>query len=300
MRVENIINFLNPISYTIHKSEIIGNVKSIFDSSFSTISFGWCSDKNIDVLSEIKSGTILISEETEKLLIEANNDILFNRIVVENPRKSFATVLREFFVAKKEFGKIHDSAIIHETVLFNKETINIGPNVVIEEHVSLGDFVSIDANTVIKSNTLISNNVNVGCNCTIGGVGFGYELNEEGIYELIPHLGNVVLNDKVEIGNNVCIDRAVLGSTILESEVKVDNLVHIAHGVKIGSNSLVIAHSMIAGSVQIGENTWISPCSSIKQKLQIGNNALIGMGSVVIKNVEDNTVVVGVPARKIN
>jgi UDP-3-O-[3-hydroxymyristoyl] glucosamine N-acyltransferase len=90
-----------------------------------------------------------------------------------------------------------------------------------------------------------------------------------------------------------------LESTILHKNVKVDNLVHIAHGVEIGANSLIIANAMIAGSVKIGENTWIAPSSSIIQKTTVGNDVIVGLGSVVLKNVEDGSVVAGVPARKI-
>ena len=240
-----------------------------------------------------------MSVESAEILKKSNFNLLFNVIVVENPRKAFANVLRAFFLEKKEYGKIYSSATIEDSVKYNSETINIGPNVVIEDDVLIGDFVCIGANSVIKKGTIISDFVTIGSNCTIGGVGFGYELNDDGIYELIPHLGNVVLKEKVEIGNNVCIDRAVLGSTILEKEVKVDNLVHISHGVFIDENSLIIAHAMIAGSVKIGKNTWVAPCSSIKQKVIVGDNVTIGLGSVVLKNVSNNQTVVGVPAKNI-
>lgn len=300
MKLKEIIDFLNPISVHINEENQILNVKSIDDCSFQENSLGWCSDKNRELLKNLKKGTVLISSTLERELSENNARNLFNRIVVENPRLSFAEVLRTFFVKQPVFGVIHSSSVIDESVQMNIDNVIIGPNVVIEENVKIGSNVIIGANSVIKAETIIFDNVKIGSNCTIGGVGFGYEPNEEGIYELIPHIGNVVLNDSVEIGNNVCIDRAVMGSTILEREVKVDNLVHIAHGVYIGSNSLIIAHAMIAGSVKIGKNTWVAPCAAIKQKVEIGNNALIGLGSVVLKNVGDNDIVAGVPAKKIN
>lgn len=107
-----------------------------------------------------------------------------------------------------------------------------------------------------------------------------------------------MIKKDVEIGNNVCIDRAVLGSTVIGENVKIDNLVHIAHGVVIGENSLIIANSMIAGSCEIGKNVWVSPSVSVIQNTQIEDNALLGMGSVVIRNVDANTIVAGVPAKK--
>ena len=152
---------------------------------------------------------------------------------------------------------------------------------------------------VVKSETVINDHVIIGSNCTIGGIGFGYEMNENGQYEQVPHIGNVVIGEKVEIGNNVCIDRAVMGSTTLDRSVKVDNLVHIAHGVHIQENSLIIAHAMIAGSVVVGKNSWIAPSASLKQKIKIGDNAVIGIGSVVLKDVEEGETVAGVPAKKI-
>ena len=170
----------------------------------------------------------------------------------------------------------------------------------IESDVIIGNNVRINHNTTILSDTVIHDNVSIGCNCTIGGVGFGYEMNAEGSYDVIPHIGNVEIMSGVEIGNNVCIDRAVLGSTLLKENVKVDNLVHIAHGVEIGENSLIIANAMIAGSVTIGKNVWIAPSSSIIQKLNIGDDSLVGIGSTVLKDVDKSTIVAGSPAKKIN
>lgn len=109
-----------------------------------------------------------------------------------------------------------------------------------------------------------------------------------------------MINDNVEIGNNTCVDKAVLGSTVLRENVKIDNLVHIAHGCDIGKNSLVIANSMIAGSVIIGENAWVAPSASILNKIKIGKNVVLGMGAVVIRNVEDNAVIIGNPGKTLN
>ncbi len=300
MNILEIVEFLKAESCSILNEESILEVRSIEDSAFNKSSLGWCSTKNIDLLLKLDSGTVIISSELAEEYLKIKSIFPFNTIIVVNPRKSFAEVVRNFFIEKLEWFGVHPSVIIHPTVEFDKSLITIEPNVVIEKNVIIGKRVFIGSNSVIKSGTQIHDDVKIGSNNTIGGVGFGYEINEDGGYELIPHLGNVILKEKVEIGNNTCIDRAVLGSTILENNVKVDNLVHIAHGVKIGANSLVIAHAMIAGSVQIGNNTWVSPCASIKQKLKIGDNVIIGMGSVVLKNVENGEVVAGVPSKKIN
>lgn len=296
MILSEILDFVQPLSFHGDKDTEIKDAQGIQDLTANSI--GWCSDKNIDLCQAIVSGTILISANSFGQHLQIPNGV--NVMVVENPRRTFAMILTQFFCHKPVFGKILDSASIYSNVIYNPSRVIIGSNVVIEENCSLGDFCIIDHNTVIKAGTVIGEYVKIGSNCTIGGVGFGYEPDDEGLYEMIPHIGNVVINNHVEIGNNVCIDRAVMGSTILHEHVKVDNLVHIAHGVSIGKNSLIIANAMVAGSVQIGENSWIAPSASIKQKVTIGNNALVGLGSVVIKDVEDQSIVAGVPAKKMN
>lgn len=299
MTLLNVLELLNPIDY--HVVEVPGDLRlqEINSASFDHNSLGWCSDKNEQYLYSITKGTVILSNFLNIRLIELQIPISFNRIVVESPRLAFLRVMKSFFVDKVQFGQIHSSVVIHETVVMNSNNCNIGPNVVIENNVFIGDQVEIGPNTVIKSGSIIKDNVTIGSNCTIGGIGFGYELNEDNVYELIPHIGNVVLSENVHIGNNVCIDKAVIGSTIIERDVKIDNLVHIAHGVHIHENSLIIAHAMIAGSVVVGKNSWISPNSAIKQKVTIGENAIVGLGSVVLKNVLKNQTVAGVPAKLI-
>lgn len=268
----------------------------VSDPNFSSGSIGWCSDNNKHLLRSLKSGNVIVSQS---VFDEMHADLAtLTLLPSDNPRRAFLRVLQRFFVEQPIYGSVHSSAFIDDSVQANRQEVVIGQNVVIEHGSKIGKHVTIGANTVIKSNTVIGDYCSIGSNCTIGGVGFGYEMNEEGAYELMPHIGNVVLENNVEIGNNVCIDRAVMGSTLLHEHVKVDNLVHIAHGVEIGKNSLVIAHAMIAGSVKIGENVWVSPSSSIRQKLSVEDNALVGMGSVVVKNVKENTIVAGNPAKE--
>ncbi|MNK22607.1 UDP-3-O-acylglucosamine N-acyltransferase [compost metagenome] len=287
--------FLNSQGADWNSEQQITKVLSIDDAGFDREAIGWCSDKNKENLAQLKSGNVIVST----LVFDEMKGQLpqLNLIRVEKPRSAFLKVLQEFFAEKKMFGFIHPTASVDPSVKFNPDTVYIGANVFIDKGSVLGNRVVIGVNTVIHSNTEIGDDCSLGSNNTIGGVGFGYELNEENEYELMPHIGNVVLKNKVEIGNNVCIDRAVLGSTLLEENVKVDNLVHIAHGVKIGKNSLIIANAMIAGSVEIGENVWVSPSASIRQKLTVENNALVGLGSVVVKNVAADSVVAGNPAK---
>ena len=134
----------------------------------------------------------------------------------------------------------------------------------------------------------------VGANSTIGSEGFGYSGNEK-----MPHIGKVVMGDCVDIGANCCIDRGCLDNTIIGDNVKVDNLVHIAHSVKIGENTKIAAHTMIAGSVTIGKNVWIGPSVSIINGVTIGDDAYIGIGTNIISDVPAGETWVGNPGRKL-
>lgn len=298
MLFEELVNFLNPVKVIKNFESEILELNIVFEDNFTVKSLGWISDKNMERTKDVNSGNVIISELLFNSLKEQLSKNV-NWIIVENPRKSFANVIEHFFVSEKKYGLIHNSAVIYDSVNFNKNTVNIGPNVVIEENVEIGDYVEIQANTVIKKGTIIHSNTLIGSNCTIGGIGFGYEKEENGDFQIIHHIGNVIISDYVEIGNNVCVDRAVIGSTFIGRNVKIDNLVHIAHGVRIGENTLVIANAMIGGSVTIGKNVWVSPSVSIRQKLNIEDNSLVGMGSVVVKDVLNNDIVAGVPAKSI-
>jgi len=133
----------------------------------------------------------------------------------------------------------------------------------------------------------------------IGKDGFGFARDEKCELVKIPHQGNVIIENGVEIGAHVCIDRAVNGSTIIGEGSKLDNLVHIAHGVKIGKYCLIVAGSVIGGSVEIGDRCFIGIGAMIKNKIKIGNDVTVGMGAVVTKDIPDGETVIGNPARKI-
>ncbi len=291
LKVKDILEQVEHIKFTGNKRQHVEKPISLDLENTDPNVLMWVNAKNILLLQKAKAGTIIVPKEALDVKTNPNCQI----ICVENPRRAFMQVLNTFFVKKKEHT-IFSNAIIHASVTLGKN-VSIGANVVIEAHCEIGANTVIDHNTVIKENTIIGENVIIGSNNTIGGAGYGYEKNEEGQFEFIPHIGNVVIKDLVEIGNNTCIDRAVLGSTILEENVKVDNLVHIAHGVHVGVNSMVIANSMIAGSVKIGSDAWIAPSASVLNQKSIGDNAIIGMGAVVLKDVPEGKIFIGNPAR---
>jgi len=148
------------------------------------------------------------------------------------------------------------------------------------------------------------NQVGEGCHfgpgTVIGNAGFGFAYDEDGRAHRMPHIGGVIIGDRVEVGSNTVIDSGVLLPTTIGDDVKIDNLVHVAHNVHIGARTLVVAHAMIGGSAWIGMDCWIGAGALIRNKAYIGANVFVGMGANVVKDIEeDGVVVMGNPARVI-
>lgn len=181
-------------------------------------------------------------------------------IIVSNPRLWFIKVVREFFLPREPPG-IHPSAVI------NYDCVKLGKN------------------------------IRIGSNCTIGFDGFGFEQDKDGTQERFPHIGKVIIGDDVEIGAGTCIDRGALGDTIIGEGTKIDNLVHIAHNVEIGKNCLIVALTCIGGGVTIEDGAYIGIGASIRNQMKIGEKAFIGMGAVVVKEVDPGVTVIGNPAK---
>ena len=213
-------------------------------------------------------------------------------IEVDNPRLSFAKIVNKYFFVRQRKKRIHKTCVLGKKCRIDK-SVSIGANCVI------GSGVVIGANTIINNNVVISDNVIVGNNCyiksgaIIGEDGFGFELEKDGSPMRIPHIGNVVIASNVEIGSNSIIVRGTLNSTIIESGVKIDDHVFIAHNCHVSNNTIITACAEISGSVNIGKNCWIGPNSSIIQKVNIGDNSTIGIGAIITKNIEKNTKIMG-------
>lgn len=253
----------------------------------------WVNHKNLYRLNNLKCGTV-ICESIEGIQVHGN----CNYIITSNPRLVFNNVIQLLF-PRESLSGIEKSARIDASSIIDN-TAYIGHNVVIESDCIIGAHTIIGHNTVVKRGTIIAKNVTIGSNNVIGGIGFGYEKDVDGIYTQIHHIGNVVIEDEVEIGNNTCIDKAVMGSTLLKRNCKIDNLVHIAHGAIIGENSLIIANAMIAGSSIIGKNVWVAPSANVLNKISIADSSTIGMGAIVLKSViTPGDVLVGNPAKSI-
>ena len=192
---------------------------------------------------------------------------------------------------KVKFGK---NVLIGENVKVGANCL-IGHNSIIEKNVNIGDNCSIGSNVIIR-NSLIKNNVHILDSCVIGKKGFGFFPNNESNFRY-PQIGIVIIEDNVEIGSGSTIDRGSLSNTIIGKNTFLDNQIHIAHNVKIGKNCIIAGQAGFAGSSTLGNNVMIGGKAGISGHLKIGNNVQIGGGSGVIKNIPDNSKVMGYPAK---
>lgn len=292
--LSEIISKITYIKFIGKSDTQIKNIQPLNSTFSSPDTIFWCSEKNISVLKEFKEGTFIVPSLNTEDFFAPN----CNYILVDNPRRTFQIILKTFFLPSEKPRTISETAKIHPSVTIGAN-VHIGEHTVIQEGCVIGNQTRIDSSNIIHKGTFIGENVLIGSNNTIGSDGFGYEKNDEGKLELIPHIGNVVIEDNVHIGDNNTIDRAVIGSTIIRNSTLIDNHVSIAHNTEIGENSCLMAQVSVSGSVKLGRNVQVAPSASILNTLEIPDDVFIGMGAVVIRAPEQGDVVVGNPAKKI-
>ena len=234
-------------------------------------------------------------------------------IRVDNAYKSFSRLLEFYNEVKNNKSGIEqpsfrsDSAKIGENPYFGAfsyvgENVVIGDNVKIYPQVYIGDNVCIGDNTTVFSGVKIYSESVIGENCKIhsgsiiGSDGFGFAPDENGEFKAVPQIGNVIIEDNVDIGSNSTIDRATLGSTIIRKGVKLDNQIQIAHNVEVGKNTVIAAQTGIAGSTKVGANCMIGGQVGIVGHVTIGNSVKIQAQSGITKNIKDGEAVQGTPA----
>ncbi|MCX6233988.1 MAG: UDP-3-O-(3-hydroxymyristoyl)glucosamine N-acyltransferase [Bacteroidetes bacterium] len=234
-------------------------------------------------------------------------------IRVEDPYLSFAKLLELYNHMTFSKTGISSNALVSNSAKLG-ENIFVGDftcigddsvicdNVKIDSQVFIGDHVVIGDNTVIYPGVKIYSGMLIGKNCifqsgvVIGSDGFGFAPQSDNQYKKVAQIGNVIIEDNVEIGANTTIDRATLGSTIIHSGVKLDNLIQIAHNVEIGENTVIAAQSGISGSTKIGKNCMIGGQVGIIGHLTIGDNVKIAAQSGIGSNIKDGHIVMGSPA----
>ncbi len=287
-------------------------------------------DINVSGVSEIQNSlpgtiTFLGNPKYKQFLTETQAEAIFvrnedhlngkNGIVVSNPQLAMARTLRLFFPQTSFEPSIHESAVIDSTVSVGKNIFieagvviksgaSIGDNSIIGANVVIGNRATIGTNCCLKPNVTIYHNVKIGDNCiihsgtVIGCDGFGY-VKENNIHEKIPQTGNVVIGNDVEIGSNCAIDRATIGITSIGDMTKIDNLVHIAHNVKVGKGCLITAGFAVAGSTEIGDYCTFAGQVGIAPHVKIGSDSVFAAKSGVTKSLEGGKVYAGFPAREI-
>ncbi len=292
----------------INNNEVFSNIKTISNSSNNDLSF-FSNVKYLNNLKDINAKACLIKNEFIKFLPKTCNPI-----IVEDPYLALAILTKIFNDENFESnGIISQNAIIdpkskiHNNVQINAFSI-IGQNCTIDENVYIGSNSSIGPNVIINKNVIIHDNVSISNsvimdNCTIksgariGGTGFGFEMKTK---KKIHHSGNVIIGKNTSIGSNTTIDRAVFDSTTIGEFSNIDNLVQIAHNVNIGDYAIIAAQVGIAGSTNIGNYVKVGGQAGISGHLVIGNNVTIAGKSGVTKNISDNKVIAGFPAKDIN
>lgn len=235
-------------------------------------------------------------------------------IKVDDPRQGFSTLLENYNRMKlnktgiEAQSHLAKSAKVGEKVYIGAfayigENAKIGNNVKIYPNVFVGDNTEIGDDTVVYSGVKIYHDCKIGKDCiiqagtVIGGDGFGFQPNTENNYHKIPHIGNVVIEDHVEIGANTTIDRATLGSTIIRKGVKLDNLIQIGHNAEIGENTIIVAQSGVAGSTVVGRDCMIGGQVGIVGHITIADGVKIAAQSGVSNDIkEKGAVVQGSPA----
>jgi UDP-3-O-[3-hydroxymyristoyl] glucosamine N-acyltransferase len=289
------------------EASIITDIKDLQNSKTNEITF-FHSKKYKSAANNTKASFCITTKNLIDELPKSCLPIIVNNVLVstsiitakfypDSTNDNFDTSVKEInntkFIDKVKFGK---NVLIGQNVSIGSNCF-IGHNTIIEKNVSIGDNCSIGSNTIIR-NCLIKNNVKVLDNCVIGKHGFGFfPIKNQNLR--YPHMGIVLIEDNCEIGCGSTIDRGSMSNTIIGKNTYIDNQIHIAHNVKIGENSIIAGQVGIAGSSVIGNNVKIGGQAGISGHLKIGNNVEIAGGSGVIKNIPDNSKVMGYPAKNI-
>ena len=286
---------------------------------------------NISKIEEGESGTLAFLAnpkynhylyETNASIVLINKDFVLEKEVkttlvkVKNAYESFASLLELYQQSRfleTEVG-ISDKSSIAKSSTIGKDLFlghfsvignntKIGDNVKIHHNVTLGDNVTIGDNTVIRSgvniyyDSVIGNDCVIHSGAVIGAEGFGFAPQGNGEYKKVPQVGNVILEDQVEIGANSCVDRATLGSTIIRKSVKIDNLVQIAHNVEVGMNTVVAAQTGISGSTKVGKSCMFGGQVGLIGHLNIADGTIFAAQAGVSRNVKKSgEVLQGTPA----
>jgi UDP-3-O-[3-hydroxymyristoyl] glucosamine N-acyltransferase len=262
-----------------------------------------------DYLYSTGASVIIINES-----FELKQPVKATLIRVADAYTAFATLLAKYQeIMQQQLSGIQQPSYIAKTARYG-QNVFIGAFAYIGENVKIGDNTKVYPNAYIGDNTVIGNNsvihpgvkiyhdcqvgsdVTIHAGTVIGSDGFGFAPQADGSFKKVPQIGNVVIEDQVEIGANATIDRATIGSTLIKSGAKLDNLIQIAHNVEVGESTVIAAQSGVSGSTKIGKGVMIGGQVGIVGHIQIGDGARINAQSGVSKSLEPGKAVTGSPA----
>ena len=305
IKVSKILNFLKLGTKNIDNNFKIHDIKDLITSTANDITF-FHSKKYKEAAKNTKASFCITFDRLKNYLPKKCIPL-----VVDNVLVSVSKLTKNFYpdsinddfdktatdIIKTKFKNIvkhGNNVLIGENVKIGSNCL-IGHNTILEKNISIGDNCSIGSNTIIR-NSIINNNVNILDNCVIGKKGYGFfpDNNKNIRY---PHIGIVIIEDNCEIGCGSTIDRGSMSNTVIGKNTYLDNQIHIAHNVKIGENSILAGQVGIAGSSTIGKNVKIGGQAGISGHITVGNNVEIGGGSGVIRDIPDNSKVMGYPAK---
>tara|TARA_B100000282_G_scaffold7835_1_gene5505 strand:- start:1134 stop:2111 length:978 start_codon:yes stop_codon:yes gene_type:complete len=283
----------------------VNDIKDLNSSKINEITF-FHSKKYAELARSTKASYCITTEKFKSFLPNSCKAIISDNVLLHTAQitKIFYpdSVTDDFDVSVKDIKhtvfkdkvKFGSNVLIGNNVNIGLNCL-IGHNSIIEKNVSIGDNCSIGSNVIIR-NSIIKNNVHILDGCVIGKKGFGFFPNKNDNFRY-PQVGVVIIEDNAEIGCGSTIDRGSLSNTIIGKNTYLDNQIHIAHNVKIGENCIIAGQVGFAGSSTLGNNVMIGGQAGISGHLKIGNNVQIGGGSGVIKNIPDNSKVMGYPAK---
>lgn len=262
-------------------------------------------------LKDIKASCIIVPNDFSEVVSEK-----ICLIKVEKPYHSIVRLLKYLVsLMPKQNSFIHPTAVIDDSAIISKsayigpycivgENSKIGDNVILHSNVCLYNNVEIGEDSYIHSGVICCSDIKIGKRCivhsgaVIGSDGFGYLENKDGSYEKIPQMGNVIIEDDVEIGANTTIDRAIIGSTIISKGVKIDNLCQIGHNVKIGENSAMAGQVGLAGSSTVGKRNRLGGQVGLAGHLKTADDVVVLAQSGVAKSIEKKGVYFGSPIKE--
>lgn len=291
------------------RSKIITGIKGIEEAEKEDMTF--LSDiKYIKYLNDTNAGVILVNKDFQ---IDQNIDKTF--IYVDNAYQAVVTLLNFINEKINQPGSgIHPKAVVDETAVIGDNVLLspgcvIGKNVKISNHVKIMpnavvyDNVQIDEDTIIHANSVIAKDTIIGKRCliqagaVIGSEGFGFIEHKDGSYTRIPQLGKVIIEDDVEIGANTTIDRAMVGRTLIQKGVKLDNLIQIGHNCNIGENTAMAAQVGVSGSVKIGKRNRFGGRVGLAGHIDTTDDVILMAQSGVAKTIENSGVYFGSPIK---